>query len=424
MKKESQENIYLRQLTTILKFSTLINSSLNIEEVLDIAMRWAEEFMVAEASSVYELDEDKKELSIRLARGEKKEPIKGVKIAVGDGIAGWVVKTGQPMVIHDVSKEKRFDYKFDKLTGFKTRSVICVPLTLRDKHIGALQVLNKKATEPFSKADLELLTSMAPQIAVAMENAKLYQRLEEKFELTAQELKKAQGKLIRSERLMAIGHLVQGIAHEIRNPNTTIGGFARRIKKELDPDDKLQKYVDIILDESARLERLVRQVREFANVQSVDLSTDDLGPIIDEVLKKSTPIANEQGVKLVKKIIGDIPLIKMDASQMVAALSNLTENALESMPKGGRLTLKVDREKNDILIRVKDTGCGIAQEQLDSVYDPFVTSKTRGAGLGLTMVHQVVRNHHGEISISSQEGKGTVVAIRLPIHMDQLTQEA
>ena len=136
--------------------------------------------------------------------------------------------------------------------------MICVPLILRDKPIGALQVINKKSRKPFTRSDLELLVGMSQQIGVAMENAKLYQRLEKKFELTEQELKTTQAKLIRSERLMAMGHLVQGIAHEIRNPIMTIGGFAHRIKKELREDNRLNKYIDIIMDESARLEKLVR----------------------------------------------------------------------------------------------------------------------------------------------------------------------
>ena len=202
-------------MTTILKFSALINSSLNIEDVLNHAMPWAEEFMEAEASSVYELDEEKDLLFIRLARGEKKGLISKLSLQVGEGIAGYVVQTGNPLVVQDVTEEKRFNDQFDRLTGFKTRSMVCVPLSIRGKPMGALQVINKRSGEPFNTADLELLQTMAQQISIAMENANLYQRLEKRFELTAKELRHTQEKLIRSERLMAMGHLIQGIAHEI-----------------------------------------------------------------------------------------------------------------------------------------------------------------------------------------------------------------
>lgn len=417
MNKSDEEYQSHRALDTIIRFGALINSSLMIEDVLEYAMKWAEEFMDAEASTVYELDEEKKELFIRLARGEKKEPVKKIKIKVGEGIAGRVVETGKPMVVQDVSKVSFFSDKFDKMTGFKTKSMICVPLILRDKPMGALQVLNKLSMKPFSHADLELLTSIAQQIAVAMENAKLYQRLEERFELTAQELKTAQEKLIRSDRLVSIGHLVQGVAHEIRNPITTIGGFAHRLKRGFGGDKRYQKYIDIILDETARLERLVRQVREYSEVQSVSMSIDNLGTVIDEVLTSFKPIAKEKNIKLIPDIHFERTLVKMDSRQLITALSNIIENAIESMPHGGTLEFKVMQDTENTSIVVQDTGFGIPQKQLDSIYDPFVTSKTTGAGLGLNMVHQIIMNHQGEIGISSQEDKGTKVTIRLPLDL-------
>jgi two-component system sensor histidine kinase HydH len=419
LKKDVQKKTSQEELDTILRFGSLINSSLNIEDVLDHAMKWAEEFMDAEASSVYELNKEKNEIFIRLARGEKREPIRGIRLKVGEGISGWVVKTGRPVVSQDVSKDKRFSDKYDKKTGFKTRSMICVPLIAKDEPIGALQVINKKSKKPFTQPDFKLLTGMAQQIAVAIENAKLYERLEEDFALTTQELKITQDKLIRSERLMAMGHLVQGVAHEIRNPIMTIGGFAQRLKKELKEEHGLQKYVDAILEEAIRLEKLVKQVREFMNVQSATLTMDKIPPVVDEVVKIFRPQAKRQKVKIVKEIDGDTPLIKMDSAQMVSALSNVVENALESMSGGGTLTLGVNRQNNNVLITVSDTGCGIPAEQLDAIYDPFVTSKTRGAGLGLTMVYQIIMNHQGEIKISSQLESGTIVILRLPVPTDE-----
>jgi signal transduction histidine kinase len=418
MEKKQTQDIYQQELDTILKFSALINSSLNIIEVLDNAMKWAEEFIDAEASSVYELDEENNELSIRLARGEKKGAVEGLKMKVGEGIAGSVVATGKPVVIQDVSKDKYFSDKIDRLTGFTTRSMICVPLILRNRSVGALQVMNKRNREPFRQADLELLNSMAQLIAVAMENAKLYQRLEEKFEMTSQELASTQNKLIRSERLAAMGHLVQGVAHEIRNPVMTIGGFAHRIKRELNHNYKFQKYIDIILEESGRLERLVREVRDFSEIQSASLLLDTIEPVIHEVQQIFEPLSGNRQVKLSVEIANDLPQINMDSSQLVIAMSNIMENALESMPKGGNLTLRATRDDRYLSVSFRDTGVGIDPQQLDAIYDPFVSSKTRGAGLGLTMVYQIVMNHHGEINISSELDKGTDVTIQLPIPTD------
>jgi two-component system sensor histidine kinase HydH len=415
LKEETREVLYRKELTAILRSASLINSSLDIEDVLDRAMKWAEEFMNAEASSVYQLDEKKQELFVRLARGEKKDPIRRITLKVGEGVAGHVVQTGKPMVIQDVSKEERFSDKFDKITGFTTRSILCVPLLLRNAPLGALQVINKKTGEPFSRADLELLYAIAQHVAIAMENANLYKRLEESNDMTTQELRITQQKLIRSERLAAMGNLVQGVAHEIRNPVMTIGGFSQRIKKELGSNEKIGKYVDIIIDETNRLENLVRRIREFAEVQVCLLTLERPDTLLLEALKQAKDIAKGQGVKVVTEIPSELPKMRIDANQLLTALNNLLENALEAMPAGGTLTVKANVTSDHLLIVVEDTGCGIPKEKLAAVYDPFVTSKTKGAGLGLTLVHQVVMNHHGEIQLSSEVNRGTVVTIRLPL---------
>lgn len=414
MKKQSREALYRRELATILRFGALVSSSLTIETVLDNAMKWAEEFMDAEASSIYELDEANNLLFIRLARGPKKEPVKGITLKLGEGVSGYVVQTGKAMVVHDVTKEKRFSDKFDRITGFKTRSMICVPLIVRNQPIGAIQVINKRSGKDFNRADLELLMSMAQLIAIAMENANLYQRMAEEIHSTTQELKVTQEKLIRTERLAAMGHLAQGLAHEIRNPVMTIGGFAQRIRNELS-EGKLLKYVEIIMDETARLENLVKQIHEFLDVQSASLREEGVASFIDEALRKIEPRADAQGVRIIRDVHVEGLAILMDSAQVLTALYNLLENAVESMPNGGILTFTAQTEGSRLLITVKDTGCGIPKERLDSIYDPFVTSKTRGAGLGLTMVHQIIINHKGEIKITSEANKGTTARIRLPL---------
>jgi len=414
-KVETREALYRRELATILRSSALINSSLNFEQVLDNTMKWAEEFMGAEASTVYELEDRSNELVIRLARGEKKGPVERITLKVGEGIAGTVVKTGKPMVIQDVSQEKKFTDKIDRITGFHTKSAICVPLLLRNRPIGALQVINKKSGEPFNRSDLEILFAIAQHVSIAMENANLYRRLEESFAVTTQELRITQEKLIRTERLASMSNLVQGVAHEVRNPITTIGGFARRIKKELGGNRKFEKYVDIILDETARLENIVKRVHDFTEVQSYSPTPTRAEPLLEEVLKSATPLADQLAVRIVKDIAPDLPQVRLDSSQLTVALANIVQNALEAMPQGGTITLGALRQDHFLFLTIKDTGCGIPKDQLTAIYDPFVTSKSKGVGLGLTIVHQVMSNHHGDIRITSEVQKGTVVTLRLPL---------
>jgi signal transduction histidine kinase len=196
----------------------------------------------------------------------------------------------------------------------------------------------------------------------------------------------------------------------------TIGGFAQRIKNDGIAGTKIEKYIDIILDESARLEKLVKHVREFAEVQSAVLNPEFIGPLIAQVIHQFDAPAKNQGVTfLAETAEGDL-MIEMDLPQLFSALSNIMENALDSMPQGGTLSLKAKRKDDRFIIAVSDTGCGIPEEELEAVYDPFVTSKTRGAGLGLTMVYRIIMNHHGDIEIASTVNKGTTVTLHLPLY--------
>jgi len=417
MRKGLDNDIYRRELSALIKSSALINSSLQTTDVLNFAMKAAEEFMDAEASSVYELDTEKGDIIVRLARGEKGGFIQSQRLKFGEGIAGWVIQSGKPMIAEDVHKEPRFSDRFDRETGFTTRSLMCVPLTIRGKTIGAIQVINKKNGDPFTKEDSELLTALAQQIAVALDNAKLYQRLEENFQLTAEELRITQQQLIRSERSAAIANLVQGVAHEVRNPIMSIGGFAARMKADLEKDNKFQKYLDIILNETTRLEKLVQDVKEIAEMQTAYLQPENMNSLLSNVIEDFSPIISRQSIHLETDIEEGLPTITLDKAQISRALKNIIENSIEALSTHGTLRFTARAVDSNIRIVVEDSGVGINEDELGSILDPFVTSKTTGAGLGLTMVYQIVMNHQGGIDIKSRGGKGTIVTLDLPLNL-------
>jgi len=379
--------------------------------------------MDAEASSVYELDTEKKDIIVRLARGEKGGFIQSKRLKLGEGIAGWVIQSGKPMMVEDVRKEPIFSDRFDRETGFTTHSLICIPLTIRGKTTGAIQVINKKDGQPFTQEDSELLTALAQQIAVALDNAKLYQRLEENFQLTAEELKVTQQRLIRSERSAAIANLVQGVAHEVRNPIMSIGGFAARMKADLEKDNKFQKYLDIILSETTRLEKLVQDVKEIAEMQTARPQPENMNSLLKNVVKDFSPITDRESIHVKTDIEDGLPIINLDKAQISRALKNIVQNSIEALPKAGTLKITARAVNSAIRIVVEDFGIGIDEDKLGSILDPFVTSKTTGAGLGLTMVYQIVMNHQGEIDIKSRGGKGTIVTIDLPLNLQPMMEE-
>ena len=176
---------------SLLEIIKKINSTLDISHVLDFAMESAEKIMNAEASSIFEIDEEKGELFFRLARGEKCKKVKEIRLNLGEGIAGWVALHNQPVIIKDAKKDERFSKRADTKSKFVTESIICVPLKIKEKTIGVLQVLNRKDGVSFTGDDLSLLTHLAEIIAIALENARLYREIKETFFETAYALAEA-----------------------------------------------------------------------------------------------------------------------------------------------------------------------------------------------------------------------------------------
>ncbi len=187
--KQKEEEI--AKMSALMEASIIINSTRNLEELLKIIMQSAEKVMQAEASSVFLIDHEKNELYFEIATGPKESEVKKIRLKMGEGIAGWVAYTGESLLVPDVQKDPRFAKRVDAQTQFITRSVICVPLKVRNQIIGVVQVLNKIGRDTFSKSEIKFLEALASQAAIAIENANLYEHLEERAEQLNKELKEA-----------------------------------------------------------------------------------------------------------------------------------------------------------------------------------------------------------------------------------------
>lgn len=403
-----------REIETIVHLSSIINSSLDITEVLDNSMRLAEELMDAEACSIFEVDHEKNELFFRLARRDPRRKTQAIRMKMGEGIVGWVASSGEPLVVPDTEKDDRFSGKVDSLTGFRTRSIIALPIKHREQILGVLEVLNKRGPDAFDSEDLEVLAIVASQIGIAIQNAKLYARLRQQFTLTEAELKETQARLLRSERLAALGQLAQGIAHEVRNPVTSIGGFAKRLKKALPENDPVAHYVDIILKETSRLEQMVQDLEQFTRMPKPEIRQVRLRAILQSALKVWEMEDRSDQIEVNMETLPEDPAVFVDRALMEQALIHLLRNARDAMPQGGVISISTSWEDKWLVLSVKDTGSGIASEELPRIFDPFFTSKTRGSGLGLTTVNRIVNEHGGEVKIFSTPGDGTEARILLP----------
>jgi signal transduction histidine kinase len=399
------------ELHLLAKLSALINSSLDMAEVLDCALQSVEEFLGAEVSSIFELDRSTGELFFRLARGAGAEKIKGLRLRIGEGIAGWVAQTEQPLICSDAAADLRFCQAFDVQSGFHTRSILCVPLKARDRLLGVLEVINKKNGRAFENGDLELLTILGNQIGIALDNARLYQRLHERLALTMEELKAAQQKLIQAEKLAALGKLSLGVAHEVRNPITVIGGFARRLNKLLPESAPAREISGLILAEVDKLGRMVREIEAFTRLPSPHWLPLDLAGIIDQVLAEQSGLLMEQGIRVECHLAPDLPPIPGDEHLLRLALTLVLDNAREAMPHGGVLEVAVKPAAQHLEITIRDTGAGIASADLPYVFDPFFSTKPQGTGMGLTTVHRIITEHQGEVRIDARPPGATVIVL-------------
>jgi DNA-binding response OmpR family regulator len=226
-----------------------------------------------------------------------------------------------------------------------------------------------------------------------------------------------QARLKEAAKVSALADVVNGIAHEIRNPLVTIGGLARRLyESECGEKDK-RHYAKTILDSVLRMETMMRQVDEYKAVLSLEFTESNINSVVRAAFKelKSSGNLNEKDIEIISLLMSNPPKMWIDTEKMKLAILNIMENSIESIDKRGALKCRTSLTSDgDILIRINDNGKGIKESELKSVFNPFHTSKTTGAGLGLSISYRVVTDHGGEVHIESTEGEGTEVDIILP----------
>ncbi len=244
--------------------------------------------------------------------------------------------------------------------------------------------------------------------------------LNKNLEKYIEELREIQGKLIQAEKLSALGRLTADVAHEIRNPLTSIGGFARRLNNRLLPGTREKEYADIVVSEVDRLERILRDVLSFSRETKYDMEYQGINDVIRESVQTFAEICNEQSVRIIYELEETLPEILIDRDQVRQAVNNLISNALDVMTDGGTLTLRTYMEEfhnvSYIILEVDDTGPGLPVEALNMIFEPFYTTKEIGAGtgLGLSICKKIIDEHNGLLFADSEVGKGTSFKMFFP----------
>ncbi|MBN1277785.1 MAG: PAS domain S-box protein [Deltaproteobacteria bacterium] len=230
------------------------------------------------------------------------------------------------------------------------------------------------------------------------------------------EIKSLKDEIERSKRLASLGRLAAGVAHEIRNPLSSIKGFATYFRDRYRENKEDQATANIMIQEVDRLNRVITQLLEFARPISINMVQTSIQPIIRHSLKIVNKQANEKNIKVVKNLPPEAIEIPMDPDRFAQVLINLFLNAVEAMEEGGTLSIDLSRNEKSglVIISVTDTGRGIEKEVLEHIFDPYFTTRQSGTGLGLAIVHKIVESHNGEIKVESNIGKGTRFTVLLP----------
>jgi two-component system NtrC family sensor kinase len=223
-----------------------------------------------------------------------------------------------------------------------------------------------------------------------------------------------------SEKLAAVGRMAAGIAHEINNPLTGLLTFEHLLKDEKNLSPKGREYLDLMYNETSRMREIIMGLLNFAREPSAGLTLLDVNETIRQWLTLLHSQKECADLLIEENLAEELPRIQGDANQLQQVLANLSFNACEAMPEGGKLTFTTWKQEKKVLISISDTGCGIKTEHMELIFDPFFTTKPigKGTGLGLSVSYGIIRQHGGTMQVRSQEGQGTTFTIALPAASD------
>lgn len=359
-----------------------------------------------EACAVYMLDPSKGSSRLKAA-----SPAAGWVEAYyrGEGLPGVAYGTGRVVeaLKRSLTGINSSGVEDRGLGGF--RSAFVAPLKGDSGPYGCIY-LKAREKKHLSGKRLLLVRALALQASMAVR----FSRLSGERDAFYSELKDTKAKLASAERLMAMGDMAATLAHDIKNPLISVGGFAIRLKKQLGPDSPLVKYVDQIIKEVGRVEKIMNAITRCLMENETDLRPDDINGILEESLELFMDELKARKIRLVKEFGGSPLPVLADREQLKIAFDNLIANAVQSMRKGGTLTLMTCREKDRVLAKVRDSGGGISPADIGFIFNPFFTTKEHGTGLGLSITSSIVIRHNGVIEVNNDAPIGVTFVLKLP----------
>jgi signal transduction histidine kinase len=401
----NQLRVRSEQLETLVDMGQTIISQDQLDFVLQRIVRESCRLMNAKLCSLMLLDETGKSLALRAWYGASKAYIKKPNLPVAESLVGVVVNRLKPLTVLNVLDNHRYlSTELARREGLV--SLLSVPLTFENKALGVLSVYTKQ-THRFSNEEIRLLSAMAGMSAVAISKARLLEKVV-----------RMEDDLRNAERLSALGWLAAEIAHEIRNPLTVVQMLFHSMMQDLQATDTVRRDAALIETKMKQMNRILDQVLTFARSSEPDLEPLKAPALIHDVLLLTRHKLTEQKIEFRLDVAEEDLRINGDRSQLEQAILNLVLNACQAMMDGGQLTLSVRSAVKDgvklVVIGVKDNGSGISRERQEELFQPFLSHKKGGTGLGLALVEKTVKSHSGTITVKSRKGSGTLFQLAFP----------
>ncbi len=330
----------------------------------------------------------------------------------GLGLAGLAKKSNDFIDVYtkrveDTSSKKVRD---EALSGFKSLSAY--PLKEGRRWYGVMYLASQKKAV-LSDKKKALIKTISRQLTSTIKAEHNLKELNKAFG----ELKKLKTTLGNAEKMLALGELSATLAHEIKNPIISIGGFANRLKKKLPPDSPHLFYIDYIINEVSTLEELIHTILCYSEDWELELRPEELNSIVGETLHIFTEACSGLDIRLLREERKERIPVMVDPKQLKIAFDNLISNAIQSMEESGpngTLTVTTRTTQKWAITEISDTGKGIDPKHKANIFDPFFTTKDNGTGLGLTIVNNIIKKHNGQIEVHNNKDAGVTFAVKLP----------
>jgi signal transduction histidine kinase len=405
-----QVRLKARLFESLASVSRTINSTVNLDDALNVITREACVLMQAKMCSLMLLDESREWIELRASFGAGEAYVNRPRLSVEESLLGIVVRRKKPLQVENVQVSSRYQsVEVAQREGLV--ALLSVPLLYDSQAIGTLSVYTGQPYS-FSNEEIHILSALAELSAIAIQKARLYERVVDVEELLRQ-----------NEKLSALGLLAAEVAHEIRNPLTVLKMLYHSLDLQFPPGDPRTKDARIIDEKIGQLNGIVERILDFARTTEPQLARVNLNELIDELGLLVRHKLKHQRIRLTLNLEPELPAVMGAATQLEQAFLNIILNAAEAMPEGGELTIRARRARlprggpgpAPVAVEFRDTGQGMSEEQRRRAFTSVLsTTKAKGTGLGLAIVARIVEAHRGKMKIRSRPGHGTTVTVFLP----------